>query len=134
MSLGPSVRVSHSSTGRVEQINQVLRALQSASADIEACALISDDGLMIASSLPNHLEEARVAGISATVLSFGTRACQELERGEIREVLVRGDSGYALMITVGSGTLLLCLTNGVAKLGLVLLDMRRSVEEIRRIL
>lgn len=47
---------------------------------------------------------------------------------------MRGTEGYALMLTVGSGTLLLCLTNADAKLGLVFLDMRRAVEDIRRIL
>lgn len=120
--------------GRVEQINQILRSLQSASPDVEASALLSDDGLMIASALPQHFEEARVAGMSATLSSLGTRASRELERGEVREVMVRGEDGYALMLTVGSGTLLLCLTNSEGKLGLVFLDMRRAVEDIRRVL
>ena len=134
MTTGHSVVGTPSSTGRVDQLNQTLRVLQRTSPDIEASALISDDGLMIASALPQHLEEARVAGISATLSSLGTRAARELERGEVQEVFVRGEEGYALMITVGSGTLLLCLTNADAKLGLVFLDMRRAVDDIRRIL
>jgi uncharacterized protein len=119
---------------RVENLNRILRSLQSASPDVEASALISDDGLMIASALPQHVDETRVAGMSATLSSLGARAAVELERGDVEEVLVRGKNGYAVMITSGSGTLLLCLASKQAKLGLVFLDMRRAVEDIRKVL
>lgn len=81
MVTGTPARVGRPTSGRVEQLNQILRTLQSASPDVEASALISDDGLMIASALPQHFEEARVAGMSATLSSLGTRASRELERG-----------------------------------------------------
>ena len=119
---------------RVENLNKVLRSLQSGSPDVEACALISEDGLMIASALPAHIEEARVAGMSATLLGLGTRATKELERGQLEEVLIRGANGFAVMLDSGSGTLLLALASKEAKLGLLFLDMRRAVEDVRRIL
>ncbi|MCK6551732.1 roadblock/LC7 domain-containing protein [Myxococcota bacterium] len=119
---------------RVEQLNRILRSLQTASPDVEASALISEDGLMIASALPQHVEESRVAGMSATLLSLGTRAATELERGDVEEILVRGQDGYAVMVAAGSGTLLLALATKNAKLGLIFLDMRRTVAEIRKIL
>lgn len=135
MVTGGNMRASRAGGGnRIEQVNHILRSLLSASPDVEASALISDDGLIIASALPQHLEETRVAGISATLSSLGTRASHELERGDIQEVFVRGVNGYALMLTVGSGTLLLCLTNADAKLGLVFLDLRRAVEDVRKVL
>ncbi len=89
---------------------------------------------MIASALPQHVEESRVAGMSATLLSLGTRAATELERGDVEEILVRGADGYAVMVAAGSGTLLLALATKSAKLGLIFLDMRRTVAEIRKIL
>ena len=119
---------------RFESLNRILRSLQSASPDMEACALISEDGLMIASVLPQHVDEARVAGMSATLSSLGSRAAVELERGDVEEVLVRGKDGYAVMMASGQGTLLLCLTSGAAKLGLTFLDMRRAVADIRKVL
>ena len=119
---------------RFESLNRILRSLQSASPDMEACALISEDGLMIASVLPQHIDETRVAGMSATLSSLGTRAAAELERGEVEEVLVRGKQGYAVMMNAASGTLLLCLASKQAKLGLVFLDMRRAIDEIRKVL
>jgi predicted regulator of Ras-like GTPase activity (Roadblock/LC7/MglB family) len=119
---------------RVDNLNKVLRGLQSGSPDVEASALISEDGLMIASALPQHVEEARVAGMTATLLGLGTRAASELERGGLQEVLIRGQDGYACMMDAGSGTLLLSMATREAKLGLLFLDMRRAVEDIRRVL
>ena len=119
---------------RVENLNKVLRTLQNATPDIEAAALISDDGLMISSALPAHVDEMRVGGMSAALLSLGTRAATELERGEVQEVLVRGKGGYAVLLTASRGTLLLCTAGATAKLGLLFLDMRRAVSEIKKIL
>ena len=120
--------------GRVETLNQVLRNLQSGTPDIEASALISDDGLMIASALPQHVEEVRVAGMGSTLLSLGTRAAVELARGDLNQVLIRGDEGYAVMVRAAEGTMLLVLTTKDAKLGLIFLDMSRAVADIKKVL
>lgn len=119
---------------RIDNLNRVLRGLQSASPDVEASALISEDGLMIASALPQHIDETRVAGMSATLSSLGARAASELERGAVDEVLVRGKEGYAVMMSAGAGSLLLVLANKTAKLGLIFLDMRRAIEDVRKVL
>ncbi len=119
---------------RVEQLNRVLRSLQSGSRDVEACVLISEDGLVIASALPKHIQDMRVAGMSATMLSLGQRASTELERGKLTKVLIQGDNGYVVMLSVGNGTLLLVITTHDAKLGLIFLDMDSAAAEIRKII
>ncbi len=119
---------------RVENLNRILRSLQTSSPDVEACALISEDGLIIASALPQHVDEARVGAMTATLSSLGVRAATELERGEVQEVLVRGSQGYAAMMNASAGTLLLCLASKQAKLGLLFLDMRRAIEDVRKVL
>ncbi|MFO0565353.1 MAG: roadblock/LC7 domain-containing protein [Polyangiaceae bacterium] len=119
---------------RTEELNKILRGLQTGTPDIEASALISEDGLMIASALPQHYEEIRVAGMSSTLLSLGLRAATELERGQVEQVLIRGQNGYVVMVTAAPGTMLLTLTTKEAKLGLIFLDMSRAVEAIKRVL
>lgn len=89
---------------------------------------------MIASALPQHIEEMRVAGMSSTLLSLGTRAASELERGEVQQVLIRGQNGYLVMVRAASGTMLLVLTSSDAKLGLIFLDMARAVKEIAQVI
>lgn len=119
---------------RTQELNNVLRALQSGTPDIEASALISEDGLMIASALPQHIDEMRVAGMSSTLLSLGTRAAGELARGSMQQVLIRGEKGYVVMVRASEGTMLLVLTTNDAKLGLIFLDTARAVKDIQRIL
>ena len=58
---------------RTDMFQQVLEELKGSSADVEASALISTDGLMIASSLPNGMDEDRVGAMSAALLSSSAR-------------------------------------------------------------
>ncbi len=119
---------------RGEELNKVLKALQSGSPDVEAVALISEDGLMVASALPQDLDEIRVGGMSATLLSLGTRSSAELRRGKVEEIIVRGEQGYTVMLNAGRGTLLLVVANNNAKLGLIFFDMHDAIEKIVTIL
>ena len=121
-------------SSRTDQLNTILRSLQSGSPEIEASALVSEDGLMIASALPQHIDEVRVAGMSATLISLGTRAVGELDMGSMEQVLIRGEKGYAVMVKATEGTDLLVLTTAEAKLGMVFLDMSRAVSEIKKVL
>jgi predicted regulator of Ras-like GTPase activity (Roadblock/LC7/MglB family)/type II secretory pathway predicted ATPase ExeA len=119
---------------RLDQLTKILKNLQNESPGVEASALISEDGLMIASSLPQDLDETRVAGMTATLLNLGTRAATELHRGDVQEVIVRGEHGYSVMISAGRGALLLVLTNENSKLGLIFFDMREAIKAIKNIL
>ncbi len=118
---------------RVESLNKALKHLQSSTPELEAAALISEDGLVIASVLPQDVEEVRVAGMSATLLSLGGRAARELARGAMEQVLIRGERGYVVMTNAAAGTLLLVLATQDAKLGLIFLEMKQAVAEIQRL-
>jgi hypothetical protein len=98
--------------------------------DIEASAVVSVDGLTIASSLPSGVEEDRVSAMSAAMLSLGERIASELRRGTLDEVYVRGANGYVILSAVGREAVLTVLARSGAKLGLVFLEMRRAVEEL----
>jgi predicted regulator of Ras-like GTPase activity (Roadblock/LC7/MglB family) len=121
---------------RLDDLNHVLRQLQAQTPDVEASALISDDGLMIASALPQHVDETRVAGMSAVLLSSlgAARGPRSSSRGEPDEVIIRGAQGYVIMVAATPGTLLLLLAGRDAKLGLVFLDVGRAVQQIKKIL
>jgi len=47
---------------------------------------------------------------------------------------VRGSYGYAVMLAAGAGTLLLVLASKSAKLGLIFLDMRNAVADLKKVL
>ncbi len=56
---------------RTEQMVDRLRDLQGGTPDIEGSAIVSVDGLIMASSLPAGVEEDRVSAMSAAMLSLG---------------------------------------------------------------
>jgi len=110
-----------------------LRDMQAASPDIEASAVVSVDGLIMASALPADVEEDRVSAMSAAMLSLGERIASELGRGSLEQVYIRGGNGYVILTAVGEEAVLTALARENAKLGLVFLEMRRAAEELTRL-
>ena len=119
---------------RVEQIKEILRYMQSGTPDVEGCAVVSEDGLMIASAFPQTIDEGRVAGMTATLLSLGSRTALELERGSLEQVFVKGEKGYVIAMNATEGTVLVVLTSVEAKLGLIFLDMGRAVQQLAKVI
>jgi len=115
---------------RAELMVDRLRDLQADVADIEASAVVSVDGLIMASALPATVEEDRVSAMSAAMLSLGERIAGELARGGLDQVYIKGDHGYVLLMSVGEEAVLTVLARKGARLGLVFLDMRRVVEDM----
>jgi predicted regulator of Ras-like GTPase activity (Roadblock/LC7/MglB family) len=121
-----------SMSSRVDSINKTIRDFETVPG-VEGAALVSADGLMISSALP-EAEQERVAAISAGLLSLGEKATNELDRGSLKEVYVKGERGYTLLTSVGENALLLVLANADAQIGLIFVDMRRIAESLLEIL
>ncbi len=119
---------------RTQQLVERLRNLQASSPDIEASAIVSVDGLTIASALPQGIEEDRVSAMSAAMLSLGERIASELGRGALEQVYIKGNQGYVVLMAVGEEAVLTALAREGAKLGLIFLDMRRAAEDIAKLL
>ncbi len=115
---------------RAQRIVERLRDMRSSTPDIEASAVVSVDGLILASDLPAAAEEDRVSAMSAAMLSLGERISAELGRGELDQVYIRGDEGYVFLMSAGEEAVLTILARREAKLGLVLLDARRASADI----
>jgi hypothetical protein len=116
--------------GRSEQMLQHLRKLQAAAPEIEASAVVSIDGLVIASNLPPNIEGDRVSAMSAALLALSMRISGELSRGPLEQVYIRGLDGDILLMAVGEEAVLTVMARRDAKLGMVLYYMRRTAKEI----
>jgi predicted regulator of Ras-like GTPase activity (Roadblock/LC7/MglB family) len=118
---------------RTELMVDRLRDLQSTTPEIEASAVVSVDGLIMASSLPAGVEEDRVSAMSAAMLSLGERISTELGRGGLEQVYIRGKEGYVILMSVGEEAVLTTLVREGAKLGLIFLDMRRTADDLEKL-
>lgn len=115
-------------------LSSILSELNGSSTDIEASAVISTDGLMMDSLLPAGMDEDRVGAMSAAMLSLGDRTAEELSRGSLEQILVKGDKGFILMTYAGPEAVVTVLTKPEARLGLIFLDVKRAAEGIAKVL
>jgi uncharacterized protein len=111
-----------------------MQALQQSSPDILATAVVSVDGLIIASNLQPEMSEDRVSAMSAAMLSLGEQISKEMGRGSLEQVHIKGDNGYVVLISVGEKAVLTALVNQQAKLGMIFLEMRRAADDLCGIL
>jgi predicted regulator of Ras-like GTPase activity (Roadblock/LC7/MglB family) len=119
---------------RSERIVGRLRDLRGSSPDIEASAVVSADGLTVASDLPSGVEEDRVSAMSAAMLSLGDRIATELKRGALDQIYIRGESGYVMLMAAGEEAVLSVLARKEAKLGLILYDMHKAAADIAKLI
>ncbi len=118
---------------RTDQLVDRLRELQASSGDVEGAAIVSVDGLSMASALRPGTEEDRVSAMSAAMLSLGERISSELGRGELEQVMVKGENGYVILTAVGEEAVLTVLARKEAKLGLIFLDVTRAVTALAQL-
>ncbi len=119
---------------RTEMMVDRLKDLQAGTPDIEASAVVSVDGLIMASSLPAGVDEDRISAMSAAMLSLGDRIASELARGTLEQVHIRGTEGIIVLKAIGEDAVLTVLARAQAKLGLIFLDMGRAAEDLERLL
>jgi Uncharacterized distant relative of homeotic protein bithoraxoid len=120
-------------SNRADQIQQVLRELVNGILDLEGAAMVTTDGLTLASALPNGSDEDRVSAMAAAILSMGERTASELKRGTLEQVIVKGNGGYVILMQAGPESVLEAISGSAAKLGMVLLDMKRAAAELARL-
>lgn len=111
-----------------------LRDLQASSEGVEAAAIVSVDGLSIASSLPAGIEEDRVSAMSAAMISLGERISSELGRGMLKQLYVKGENGYVILNAIGEEAVLTVLARREARIGLIFLDIARAAQDLRSLI
>ncbi len=119
---------------RIEKMQEILRNLRSLAPGVEASALISLDGLTIAANLPTEVEEERIAAMSAAMLGLGERASKEFGKGKLNRVLIDSEEGKIILTEAGEDMVLTVITAKNAKLGLVLLEMRRAAKNLEKVM
>ncbi|MGF7236009.1 MAG: roadblock/LC7 domain-containing protein [Frankia sp.] len=117
---------------RKQSVISILRELNASSEDIEASALISMDGLLLASLLPAEFEQDRVAAMSAAMLALGSQATMELNRGALDQILIQGQRGHVLLTRASAKAVLVVITRPEARLGTTFLDVRRGAEALSK--
>lgn len=118
----------------IEKLNHVLQTFVSGTNEVQGAALVTPDGLPLATTLPMGMDEERVAAMSAAMLSLGERIGSELARGSIDRIYVQGSKGYGLLTSCGEDAVFLVLASEAAKQGILMLEIKRAVSELKLLL
>lgn len=114
-----------------QKLSSILQNFVTSTHDIQGAALVTPDGLPLASTLPAGMDEERVAAMSAAMLSLAERIGMELSRGPIDRIYVEGDQGYGILSSCGEDAVFLVLASQSAKQGLLMLEIKRALAELK---
>ena len=120
------------SSNRSQRLDRAIADLLAQVPEIEAAAVVSFDGLPMASALPATMDEDRVAAMSAALLSLGERAAEGLGRGGLNQVYIEGDQGTVFLVSADDEAVLVAVAAKGAKVGMMLYEVRRSADDRRQ--
>ena len=118
----------------IELLVERLKILNQAAYGIEASMIVSADGLTVASALPDGMEESRISAMSAAMLSLSESITQELHKGTLEQVYIKGGNGYVLLMDIAQKAVLTVFAGENVKLGLIILIMKQAASDLESVL
>jgi len=121
--------------GRDSEIRSVLRSLMSTTdAGINAVAAMTSDGLLIASIMKASVDADRFAAMSASLLALAEREINEIERGNLVQLLIEGTEGAVLLVQAGRNAVLAVSTDPGALIGKIFIQARQTAGKLQAML
>jgi predicted regulator of Ras-like GTPase activity (Roadblock/LC7/MglB family) len=114
-----------------EKLGHILQNFVATTTDVQGAAIVTPDGLPLASSLPGSMDDERVSAMSAAMLSLGDRIGKELARGEIDRIYVQGEEGFSILTSCSEDAVFLFLAGKAAKQGVLMLEIKRTVSALK---
>jgi len=121
-------------TSRANRLDRAIGDLLAQAPEVEAAAVVSFDGLPMASALPATMDEDRVAAMSAALLSLGERAAEGLGRGSLSQVYIEGEHGTVFLVSADDEAVLVAVASKGAKVGMMLYEVRRAAAVVADVL
>src|SRR3954467_321816 len=121
-------------SSRANQLDRAIANLLAQAPEVEAAAVVSFDGLPMASALPATMDEDRVAAMSAALLSLGERAAEGLGRGALNQVYIEGEQGTVFLVSADDEAVLVAVASKAAKVGMMLYEVRRAAAVVADVL
>lgn len=116
-----------------EDLDKLLRSLVR-SAELTGCAVVSSDGLIIASILPAGMDSELVGAMTSTLAGSADTVSSELSKSQPEMVIVRTKSGDITIIPVDSETVLIMLAPAKINLGFLLNEAKRIVPRLKKLI
>ncbi|MDY6958764.1 MAG: roadblock/LC7 domain-containing protein [Halobacteriota archaeon] len=102
--------------------------------NIEASAVVSRDGLLMASDIPGGVHAETFAAMNATMMGAAETAVSELKKGIPDRVIIESKEAKVIVTGAGQKALLVVMSRPEAGLGLILVEMEKVTEKIKELL
>ncbi|MEA1944770.1 MAG: roadblock/LC7 domain-containing protein [Euryarchaeota archaeon] len=116
-----------------EMLGKVLNDLGKVG-EIEASAIATRDGLLMNADMHAKGDQEIFVAMSATMLGAAETATSELGKGIPNRVIVETDDGKLVCMGAGPKALVVVLTAPEAGLGLVLVELAKASERIKKLI
>ena len=121
-----------------EVLDDLMRELEQleSSTDLEGTAIVSKTGLRIASSETADVVWDIYSASPATLISLGEKISQGLQQGELKDIVIRGEKGYTIILVGDADNNFMLFTNCKKgyKLGYYFHKIRKTFREMEPIL
>lgn len=116
-----------------ERLTDALEALSVDLDGVDAAAIVTTEGLCLASLLGQEAEE-RIGGVTASLLATAENAMADLGAETADEVLITGPEGRLIVSCVSDDAVLVAHVDMSVKLGILLLAIRKASDVIQEVL
>ena len=118
---------------KAELYHLALEQLEQSTGDILSSALVTDDGLVMASTTSGEVNKETFAAYCAAAFKRAGETMEELSGENIDTLLFESKNHRVVTARVGEHALLTALTGKNVQMGLVLINMQRTAQKIKEL-
>jgi predicted regulator of Ras-like GTPase activity (Roadblock/LC7/MglB family) len=120
-------------TTKAELYHLALEQLENSTGDISSSALVTDDGLIMASTTSGDVNKETFAAYCAASFKRASETMEELSGENIDTLFFESKNHRVVTVRVGEHALLVALTGKNVQVGLVLINMQKTTQKIKEL-
>ncbi|MCG2727296.1 MAG: roadblock/LC7 domain-containing protein [Candidatus Methanoperedenaceae archaeon] len=118
---------------KAELYHLALEQLENSTADILSSALVTDDGLIMASTTSGEVNKETFAAYCAAAFKRVGETMEEHSSENIDTLLFESKNHRVVTVRVGEHALLVVLTGKNIQMGLILINMQKTAQKIKEL-
>jgi uncharacterized protein len=116
----------------IGMVDKVLTDLKNVDG-IEACAVVSREGLLIRSISQKEQFAESIAALSSTMLGAAEIVTIELGKGTPDRIIVETEQGRLIAVSAAPKALLVVIVNSDIGLGLILFELKEAAKKLKEL-
>ncbi|MHA1312980.1 MAG: roadblock/LC7 domain-containing protein [Candidatus Helarchaeota archaeon] len=114
---------------QADKLTTLLNKLE-ARTELEACAVVTREGLRIACAVAAEMDADVYSAASAALVNLGETTLAQLKHGNLKEIIVRGDEGYTILTQAGNQYMVVGSCKKLSRMGYYLALLHRFSNKV----